>query len=130
MGKKAPETTGNAATRYAAIDIGSNAVRLLIKSIDPNEPDRLTKILLIRIPLRLGIDAFSLGEISKEKVKKLVRLMKAYRQLMKIYDVAAYRACATSAAAGMRRQTAAEFTNAVSKIIGSRAPEFRQNKTA
>ena len=97
MGKKAPETTGNAATRYAAIDIGSNAVRLLIKSIDPNEPDRLTKILLIRIPLRLGIDAFSLGEISKEKVKKLVRLMKAYRQLMKIYDVAAYRACATSA---------------------------------
>lgn len=113
---KTPETTGNAETRYAAIDIGSNAVRLLIKRIDPNEGDRLTKMLLIRIPLRLGLDAFSLGEISKEKVKKLVRLMKAYRQMMKIYDVEAYRACATSAMRDARN--GAEIIRKVQRATG------------
>lgn len=84
---------------YAAIDIGSNAVRLLIKSVNEqgSEEGLLSKVQLIRIPLRLGEDAFTAGEISEEKVDKLVRLMKAYRQLMKIYEVANYRACATSA---------------------------------
>lgn len=115
MGKEL-ETTGNTETRYAAIDIGSNAVRLLIKRVDPNEDDRLTKMVLIRIPLRLGIDAFSLGEISKEKVKNLIRLMKAYRQLMKIYDVAAFRACATSAMRDARN--GAEIIRKVRKATG------------
>lgn len=84
---------------YAAIDIGSNAVRLLIKSVNEegSEEGLLRKIQLIRIPLRLGEDSFITGEISEEKAEKLVRLMKAYRQLMKIYDVTDYRACATSA---------------------------------
>lgn len=84
---------------YAAIDIGSNAVRLLIKCVnEEGSPEGLmSKIQLIRIPLRLGEDAFTTGEISEEKVEKLVRLMKAYRQLMKIYEVTDYRACATSA---------------------------------
>ena len=83
---------------YAAIDIGSNAVRLLIKSIDTESDIPLfNKEQLLRVPLRLGEDTFSIGEISEEKGKKLQRLMKAYRQLMKVYDVAEYRACATSA---------------------------------
>ncbi len=84
---------------YAAIDIGSNAVRLLIKSIDRDamQGKKFRKVILLRVPLRLGFDVFSIGELSPEKGKKLKRLMKAFRQLMKIYDVTAYRACATSA---------------------------------
>ncbi len=85
---------------YAAIDIGSNAVRLLIKKVEENEnlvSKRLSKVLLLRVPLRLGFDVFSLGELSESKAVKLRRLMKAFRQLMKIYEVTDYRACATSA---------------------------------
>ena len=85
---------------YAAIDIGSNAVRLLIKKVEENEnlvSKRLAKVLLLRVPLRLGFDVFSLGELSESKAVKLRRLMKAFRQLMKIYEVTDYRACATSA---------------------------------
>lgn len=84
---------------YAAIDIGSNAVRLLIKSISSDATDKhqFKKILLLRVPLRLGFDIFKEGELSEKKARKLHRLMKAYRHLMKIYDVCAYRACATSA---------------------------------
>ncbi|KGN98667.1 exopolyphosphatase [Porphyromonas macacae] len=83
---------------YAAIDIGSNAVRLLIKSV--NEPDAvepLSKVQLLRVPLRLGGDAFTKGKISKKKSKQLISLMKAYKEIMSIYDVKEYRACATSA---------------------------------
>ena len=77
---------------YAAIDIGSNAVRLLIKSIDREavQEKKFKKVMMLRVPLRLG-------ELSEKKVDKLRRLMKAFRQLMKIYDVDDYRACATSA---------------------------------
>ena len=85
---------------YAAIDIGSNAVRLLIKRVNEHEKldrKRLNKVLLLRVPLRLGFDVFALGIVSDVKVKKLHRLMKAFRQLMKIYEVTDYRACATSA---------------------------------
>jgi exopolyphosphatase/guanosine-5'-triphosphate,3'-diphosphate pyrophosphatase len=85
---------------YAAIDIGTNAVRLLIKKVKNDEvpmDKRFTKTLLLRVPLRLGFDVFSLGNISDAKAKKLQRLMKAFRQLMKIYEVTDYRACATSA---------------------------------
>ena len=86
-------------TNYAAIDIGSNAVRLLIKSIDSEATDksRFKKLQLLRVPLRLGFDIFNDGVLSEQKADKLRRLMKAYRQMMKIYDVKAYRACATSA---------------------------------
>ena len=85
-------------TNYAAIDIGSNAVRLLIKCVNEEEADELmSKVQLIRVPLRLGEDAFTTGVIPKEKEEKLVRLMKAYKQLMKLYEVVDYRACATSA---------------------------------
>ena len=84
---------------YAAIDIGSNAVRLLIKSIDREavQEKKIKKVMMLRVPLRLGFDVFSIGELSEKKADKLRRLMKAFRQLMKIYDVVDYRACATSA---------------------------------
>lgn len=85
---------------YAAIDIGSNAVRLLIKKVNEEENlvnKRLSKAMMLRVPLRLGFDVFALGEVSEMKVTKLRRLMKAFRQLMKIYEVTSYRACATSA---------------------------------
>ena len=86
------------AVTYAAIDIGSNAVRLLIKQLEDDFQPRFTKVLLLRVPLRLGFDVFSNGgSISERKRKDLVRLMKSYKQLMKIYNVADYRACATSA---------------------------------
>ena len=84
---------------YAAIDIGSTAVRLLIKSIDREavQEKKIKKVMMLRVPLRLGFDVFSIGELSEKKADKLRRLMKAFRQLMKIYDVDDYRACATSA---------------------------------
>lgn len=82
---------------YAAIDIGSNAVRLLIKELEEDNMPRFSKVLLLRVPLRLGFDVFAQGRISARKEKDMVRLMKCYKQLMKIYDVADYRACATSA---------------------------------
>ena len=83
---------------YAAIDIGSNAVRLLIKSIDREAvQEKKLKSDDASRTLRLGFDVFSIGELSEKKADKLRRLMKAFRQLMKIYDVDDYRACATSA---------------------------------
>lgn len=83
---------------YAGIDIGSNAVRLLIKcENEETASERLSKVQLLRVPLRLGEDAFTKGRIGKKKSKQLVRLMKAFRDLMRIYNVRGYRACATSA---------------------------------
>lgn len=70
---------------YAAIDIGSNAVRLLIKNIDREavQEKKIKKVMMLRVPLRLGFDVFSIGELSEKKADKLRRLMKAFRQLMK-----------------------------------------------
>ena len=83
---------------YAGIDIGSNAVRLLIKCLnDESSEELLSKVQLVRVPIRLGEDAFMKGRIGKKKRKKLISLMRAYKELMEIYDVSNYRACATSA---------------------------------
>ena len=83
---------------YAAIDIGSNAVRLLIKHLEETkEGVKFSKVLLLRVPLRLGFDVFSKNKISDKRAKNMLRLMKSYSYLMKIYDVKDYRACATSA---------------------------------
>lgn len=85
-------------TNYAAIDIGSNAVRLLIKEIKEEQSKaHFSKVLMLRVPLRLGFDVFDIGKISEKKEKNMIRLMKAFRHLMKIYDVKHCRACATSA---------------------------------
>ncbi|MBA3829522.1 MAG: exopolyphosphatase [Taibaiella sp.] len=83
----------------AAIDIGSNAARLLISetSVYKDGSVDYTKLNLLRIPLRLGFDVFDKGYISDEKKNKLIETLKAYRHLMNIYNVEAWRACATSA---------------------------------
>jgi len=83
---------------FAAIDIGSNAIRLLIKSIIPGDPSgSFTKVLMVRVPLRLGQESFVSGKISGEKEKQLIRLMKAFKHLIRIYDITDYRVCATAA---------------------------------
>jgi exopolyphosphatase/guanosine-5'-triphosphate,3'-diphosphate pyrophosphatase len=84
--------------RYAAIDIGSNAVRLLIADIDQSkEKIDFTKNTLLRVPLRLGDDAFIQKHISPAKFKDMVSTMTAFRNLMDVYRVTDYMACATSA---------------------------------
>ncbi len=85
--------------KYAAIDIGSNAMRLLITNI-VEQKDKVTqfnKSALIRVPIRLGQDAFTVGEISEENIDRMVDAMKAFKLLMKVYKVEHYMACATSA---------------------------------
>lgn len=83
----------------AAIDIGSNAARLLISEAKPYKGGGVdyTKLTLLRIPLRLGFDVFERGTISLEKQQQMLDTMKAYKLLMDIYKVESYRACATSA---------------------------------
>jgi exopolyphosphatase/guanosine-5'-triphosphate,3'-diphosphate pyrophosphatase len=84
--------------RYAAIDIGSNAVRLLIADIIENDGSiSFKKNTLIRVPLRLGDDAFLHQHISAKKADDLVKTMHAFRSLMDVYKVGDYMACATSA---------------------------------
>jgi exopolyphosphatase/guanosine-5'-triphosphate,3'-diphosphate pyrophosphatase len=83
----------------AAIDIGSNAARLLITEalIYKDGSVDFTKLTLLRIPLRLGFDVFDKGVVTDEKKKKLLETLKAYKLLMDIYNVTAFKACATSA---------------------------------
>lgn len=83
----------------AAIDIGSNAARLLINEVteDQKGNPKFTKLNLLRIPLRLGIDVFSKGEIGQERKQMMIDTMQVFSQIMRIYKVQNYRACATSA---------------------------------
>ncbi|HEY8784217.1 MAG TPA: exopolyphosphatase [Mucilaginibacter sp.] len=84
--------------RYAAIDIGSNAVRLLIADIiENNRSVSFKKNTLIRVPLRLGDDAFLDHNLSNKKANDLVKTMLAFRNLMDVYRVTDYMAYATSA---------------------------------
>jgi exopolyphosphatase / guanosine-5'-triphosphate,3'-diphosphate pyrophosphatase len=85
--------------KYAAIDIGSNAMRLLITNVveQDNAPTQFNKNALIRVPIRLGQDAFTVGEITEENIDRMVDAMKAFKLLMKVYKVERYMACATSA---------------------------------
>ena len=84
---------------FAAIDIGTNAARLLIKNIDHNPlgETKFRKVLFIRYPLRLGMDVFSKGKIGKERAEMMMHMIKGFKQMMRMYDVVDYRACATSA---------------------------------
>ncbi|MGI9137769.1 MAG: exopolyphosphatase [Sediminibacterium sp.] len=82
----------------AAIDIGSNAVRLLIcEVIKKGKNTEFNKLNLLRIPVRLGFDVFEKGYIGGQKKKMLIQTIKAFNNLMKVYEVEHYMACATSA---------------------------------
>ena len=84
--------------KFAAIDIGSNAIRLLFTNvIEKNGESYLKKSSLIRVPIRLGADTFMQKMISVEKKNKMLDAMLAFRKLIDIHEVQAYRACATSA---------------------------------
>ena len=85
--------------KYAAIDIGSNAVRLLISNIIEQEGKsvQFKKNSLVRVPIRLGADVFIKEKISKENTERLLDTMLAFKLLMKSHKVAKYKACATSA---------------------------------
>jgi len=85
--------------RLAAIDIGSNAARLLIAEVIHTKDGRpqFNKLNLVRVPLRLGFDVFEKHAISKQKIGMILQTMKAYGHLMKAYEVQFIKACATSA---------------------------------
>lgn len=84
---------------YAAIDIGSNAMRLLVSNIveQNGKETQFNKSSLVRVPVRLGQDAFTVGEISDENIQRMIDAMTAFRLLMKVHKVEKYMACATSA---------------------------------
>ena len=85
--------------KYAAIDIGSNAMRLLIANIveQDDKETQFNKSSLVRVPIRLGQDAFTVGAISEENIDRMCDAMKAFSLLMKVHKVDQYKAFATSA---------------------------------
>lgn len=84
--------------KYAAIDIGSNAVRLLVSNVVEYKKQTLfLKNALVRVPIRLGQDAFTEGKITSKNIKRMVKSMKAFKMLMKVHGVKDYLAFATSA---------------------------------
>lgn len=85
--------------KYAAIDIGSNAMRLLITNIveQDGRETQFNKSSLVRVPIRLGQDSFTVGEISQENIERMTDAMKAFSLLMKVHKVEKYMAFATSA---------------------------------
>ncbi len=84
--------------RFAAIDIGSNGVRLLfIEIYHYNNEPVFKKLELIRLPIRLGDDVFNYGKISETKFRKLRSMALSFKSLMHVFDITNYKACATSA---------------------------------
>lgn len=85
--------------KFAAIDIGSNAIRLLINNVieQKDKPTTFKKSELIRVPIRLGEDSFISGEITERNLERLTKAMKSFDLLMQVYGVEKYMACATSA---------------------------------
>lgn len=99
--------------KYGAIDIGSNAVRLLVANVieEKNKEPLFKKSSLVRVPIRLGADSFVSGTISEENTNRMIDAMEAFKLIMKVHGVERYKACATSA---MRE---AENGDEVAKII-------------
>ena len=85
--------------KFAAIDIGSNAIRILISNVIQTEDKSVyfQKNALVRVPIRLGEDSFTMGEISKRNIKRMVKAMKAFKLLMNVHGVSEYLAFGTSA---------------------------------
>lgn len=104
--------------KYGAIDIGSNAIRLLISNVivkEGKEP-QFKKSSLVRVPIRLGADAFVTGIISEENTIRMINAMEAFKLLMKVHKVERYKACATSA---MREaKNGIEIANKILDITG------------
>ena len=85
--------------KYGAIDIGSNAIRLLISNVivsEDKEP-QFKKSSLVRVPIRLGADAFVGGIICEKNITRMINAMEAFKLLMDVNGVERYKACATSA---------------------------------
>ncbi len=104
--------------KYGAIDIGSNAVRLLISSIhqEYGKKTRFKKTSLVRVPIRLGADVFKTKKVSDENITRMLDAMQAYQLLMKTHKVIRYKACATSA---MREaENGAEVVNLIKEKTG------------
>lgn len=103
--------------KFAAIDIGSNAIRFQVSTVLDNAPNLLFKKLeYIRFPLRLGHDVFSSGRISEKSMTKFIKLMRAFRLLIELYEVTDYMFCATSA---MREaENGLELVNQVKEELG------------
>lgn len=103
--------------KFGAIDIGSNAVRLLITNVFESENGPIfKKSSLVRVPVRLGEDVFTSGAISLDKQEKLVDTIHAFKLLLGVHGVVSYRACATSA---MRNATnGEELAERISEEIG------------
>jgi exopolyphosphatase/guanosine-5'-triphosphate,3'-diphosphate pyrophosphatase len=118
--------------RLAAIDIGSNAARLLITDVisGPQGIPDFIKTVLVRVPLRLGFDVFDKGNISPAKVEKLVKTIKSYQLLLDVYEVKHLRACATSAmrdasnAKDIIKKVKAETGIAIEIITGQEEASF------
>ena len=104
----------NKILRFAAIDVGSNAVRLLLcNAVEEHEVVHFKKSELIRIPLRLGEDVFVTGGISENKAKRFVKTMKAFKLLIDVFEPISFRACAT---ASLREAAnGAEIVNRIKK---------------
>jgi len=85
--------------KLAAIDIGSNACRLLIDEVikNPQGKTDFVKVSLVRVPLRLGFDVFEMGEISPQRESNLIKTILSYKLLLEVYEVKHLKACATSA---------------------------------
>tara|TARA_B100000767_G_scaffold255018_1_gene260876 strand:+ start:870 stop:1763 length:894 start_codon:yes stop_codon:yes gene_type:complete len=84
--------------KYAAIDIGSNAVRILVTNVVSYKKKTVfLKNALVRVPIRLGQDAFTSGKISDKNINRMIKSMKAFKLLMQVHEVKDYLAFATSA---------------------------------
>lgn len=118
--------------RLGAIDIGSNAARLLITDVIAGlqEVPEFIKVVLVRVPLRLGFDVFDKGEISSAKADKIIKTIKAYKLLLDVYEVKHLRACATSAmrdavnAAEIIKKVKAETGIGIEIISGDQEASF------
>ena len=85
--------------KFAAIDIGSNAIRLLVSNviITKDTAPQFKKSALVRVPIRLGADSFVEGTISEKNSDRMMNAIKAFKLLMNVHGVESYKACATSA---------------------------------
>lgn len=108
--------------KLAAIDIGSNAARLLISEVTQSEgnPPHFQKLNLIRVPLRLGFDVFEHNNISPEKVTMIVSTLKAYRNLLDAYEVPLQRLKAAATSAMRDAQNAPEILQKIYEETGIR----------